>query len=339
MAQLTDRLQGPRQSGWMTDCFAILGKMGGTALLLLGTAVSAQTYPVKPVRVIVPFSPGGGSDVIARLVGPKLSARLGQPVVIVNQPAASGVVGTDTAAKAQPDGHTLLLITSTHAVNARLATALPYDLIRDFAPITLVTSSPFGLMLQPAVPATSIKDFIAYAKANPGKLNYGSSGPGSSPHLATELFMSMTGITMTHIPYKGVAQYVGAQLGNEIQFSFGNLFSTMGHWKAGRLLLLAHGGAKRLEVFPELPTVGETVPGFEAFIWYGFVAPARTPPALVARLQSEIAAVINSPDMRQFLVAQGNDVVASMPDAFAKVIKTDVERWGALGKRLGVKLD
>lgn len=339
MAQLTDRMRGPGQSGRIADCFSVICSMAGIAALLLGTTATAQPYPQKPIRVIVPFSPGGGSDVVARLVGPKLSARLGQPVVIVNQPAASGVVGTDTAAKAQPDGHTLLLITSTHAVNARLATALPYDLIRDFSPITLVTSSPFGLMLQPAVPATSVKDFITYARANPGKLNYGSSGPGSSPHLATELFMSMTGTTMAHIPYKGVAQYVGAQLGNEIQVSFGNLFSTMGHWKAGRLLLLAHGGTKRLEVFPELPTVGETVPGFEASIWYGFVAPARTPPALVARLHREIADVVNSPDMRQLLVAQGNEIVANTPDAFAKVIKTDVERWGALGKRLGVRLD
>lgn len=325
MAQLIDRKYGV----WTA----------GVAALLFATMAAAQTWPTKPVRVIVPFSPGGGSDVVARMVGQKLSTRIGQPVVIVNQPAASGVVGTDTAAKAQPDGYTLLMITSTHAVNARLATALPYDLIRDFAPISLVNSSPFGLMLHPAVPATSVKDFIAYAKANPGKLNYGSSGPGSSPHLATELFMSMAGITMTHIPYKGVAQYVGAQLGNEIQFSFGNLFSTMGHWKAGRLLLLAHGGTKRLEVFPDLPTVAETVPGFEASIWYGFVAPARTPPALVARLQGEIAAVVNSPDMRQLLVSQGNEVLASTPEAFAKVIKTDVERWGTLGKRLGIKLD
>ncbi len=309
------------------------------AALLPGAAATAQTYPHKPVRVIVPFSPGGGSDVVARLVGPRLAERLGQPVVIINQPAASGVVGTDTAAKAQPDGHTLLLITSTHAVNARLATSLPYDLIRDFAPVTMVTSSPFGLMLHPALPATSVQDFITYAKANPGKLNFGSSGPGSSPHLATELFMSMTGITMTHIPYKGVGQYVAAQLGNEIQMSFGNLFSTMGHWKAGRLRLLAHGGTRRLETMPELPTVAETVPGFEASIWYGYVVPARTPTAVIARLQREIAAIIHSPDMRQLLVTQGNEVLAGTSEDFARVIKTDVERWGILGKRLGVKLN
>lgn len=318
---------------------SVISTLALAAALLAGAAATAQTYPHKPVRVIVPFSPGGGSDVVARLVGPRLAERLGQPVVIINQPAASGVVGTDTAAKAQPDGHTLLLITSTHAVNARLATTLPYDLIRDFAPVTMVTSSPFGLMLHPALPATSVQDFITHAKANPGKLNFGSSGPGSSPHLATELFMSMTGIAMAHIPYKGVAQYVAAQLGNEIQVSFGNLFSTMGHWKAGRLRLLAHGGTKRLETLPELPTIAETVPGFEASIWYGYVVPARTPPTVIARLQREIAAVIHSPDMRQLLVTQGNEAIAGTSADFARVIKTDVERWGALGKRLGIRLD
>lgn len=323
----------------MARHLSVIRTLALAAALLAGAAATAQTYPHKPVRVIVPFSPGGGSDVVARLVGPRLAERLGQPVVIINQPAASGVVGTDTAAKAQPDGHTLLLITSTHAVNARLATALPYDLIRDFAPVTMVTSSPFGLMLHPALPATLVQDFITHAKASPGKLNFGSSGPGSSPHLATELFMSMTGITMTHIPYKGVAQYVAAQLGNEIQVSFGNLFSTMGHWKAGRLRLLAHGGTKRLETLPELPTVAETVPGFEASIWYGYVVPARTPPAVIARLQREIAAVILSPDTRQLLVTQGNETIAGTSADFARVIKTDVERWGALGKRLGIRLD
>lgn len=299
----------------------------------------AQTYPGKPIRVIVPFAPGGGSDVVARLVGPKLGERLGQTIVVDNRPAASGVLGTDVAAKSVPDGYTLLMITSTHAVNARLATKLPYDLVKDFAAVSLVTSSPFGMMLSSAVPAASVKEFIAYAKANPGKLNYGSSGPGSSPHLATELFMSMTGVPMTHVPYKGVAQYVTAQLGNEIQFSFGNLFSTMGHWKAGRLRLLAHGGTRRLDALPDVPTVAETVPGFEASIWYGYVAPARTPRTIVERLQREIAAVINQPDMRQLLISQGNEPVASTSEAFASVIRNDVERWGALGKKLGLRLD
>lgn len=318
---------------------AALRRIAGIGLLLLAATVAAQTYPDKPVRVIVPFSPGGGSDVVARLLGPKLSERMGKAFVIDNRAAASGVVGTDVAAKSAADGYTLLMITSTHAVNAALATRLPYDLIRDFAPISQVTSSPFGLMLMPAIPAASTKEFIEYAKKNPGKLNFGSSGPGSSPHLATELFMSMAGISMTHVPYKGVAQYVAAQVGGEIQFSFGNMFSTMGHWKAGRLRLIAHGGTKRLEAFPDLPTVAETVPGFEAAIWYGYVAPARTPRKIIDQLNGEITTAVNAASTHQLLVSQGNVPVAGTPEAFATIIKTDVARWAALGKRLGVKLD
>ena len=317
----------------------LICRTAAACLFIVTTAAGAQSYPDKPIRVIVPFTAGGGSDVIARLLGPRLSERLGKPMVIDNRAAASGVVGTDVAAKSAPDGYTLLMITSTHAVNAGLATRLPYDLIKDFAAISMVTSSPFGLMLQPAVPALSTREFIDYARANPGKLNFGSSGPGSSPHLATELFMSMSGITMTHVPYKGVAQYVAAQVGGEIQFSFGNMFSTMGHWKSGRLRLIAHGGSKRLEAFPDLPAVAETVPGFEAAIWYGYVAPARTPRPIIDRLQREIAGVVGSAPLQQLLVSQGNVPVAGTPEAFAETIKTEVTRWGALGKRLGIKLD
>ena len=317
----------------------LIWRAAAACLLVVTAAAGAQSYPDKPIRVIVPFTAGGGSDVIARLLGPRLSERLGKPMVIDNRAAASGVVGTDVAAKSAPDGYTLLMITSTHAVNAALATRLPYDLIKDFAAISMVTSSPFGLMLQPSVPALTTKEFIDYARANPGKLNFGSSGPGSSPHLATELFTSMTGITMTHVPYKGVAQYVAAQVGGEIQFSFGNMFSTMGHWKAGRLRLIAHGGSKRLEAFPDLPAVAETVPGFEAAIWYGYVAPARTPRPVIDRLQREIAGIVGSAPVQPLLVSQGNVPVAGTPEAFAETINTEVTRWGALGKRLGIKLD
>ena len=303
-------------------------------------AQSAADYPRKPIRVIVPFSPGGGSDVIARLVGARLAERLGQTVVVDNRPAASGIVGTDLVAKALPDGYTLLLVTASHAVSSKLSTKLPYDPMQDFSPITEVIASPFGALLQPALPAATMQEFIAYAKANPGKLNYGSSGPGTSPHLATELFMSMAGMQMTHIPYKGVAQYVTAQLGGEIQFSLSNMFSTMGHWKAGRLRLVAHSGPRRLEAFPDLPTIAESgVSGYESSLWYGFMAPARTPRPIVDKLYREIAAIVRAPDMRQMLVSQGNDVIINTPAEFAQVIRADAEKWGAIGKRLGVKLD
>jgi tripartite-type tricarboxylate transporter receptor subunit TctC len=320
--------------------FSLLRSAFCLGLALVCAPAGAQGFPSKPVRLIIPFAPGGGSDVLARFIGPRLSERLGQPVVIDNRPAASGVVGADLVAKATPDGHTLLGTTVTFVINGTLQKGLPYDIFRDFAPITLVIASPFGLLLHPAVPAKTVKEFVAHAKASPGKLLYGSSGPGSSPHLAAELFNSMTGIRMTHVPYKGIALAITAQLGNEVQAAFSNMFSTMGHWKAGRLRLLGHGGVKRTEGIPEIPTIAESgVPGFEAHNWYGYVAPAKTPRPVVERLYKEIAAVANLPEVRRTLVAQGNDVVTNTPQEFARVVKADGERWGGIGRKLGVTLD
>jgi len=304
-------------------------------------AAFAQTkYPDRPIRIIVPLAPGGGSDYTARYIGLRLADRVGQSVVVDNRPAASGIVGTEMVAKAVPDGYTLLLAYSTHAQSAQLFTTLPYDPIKDFAPVTEVIATPLTMLIHPSVPAATVKEFIAYAKANAGKLNYGSSGPGSSPHLAAELFTSMADIRMTHVPYKGVSQYITAQIGGEIQFSFSNMFTTMPHWKAGRLKLIATGGVKRMEAMPDLVTIAEAgVPGFEALTWYGFMAPAKTPRAIVDKLQKEIAAIVNTPDVRQTFVAQGNEPLANTPEEFAKVIKSDADKWGAIGKRLGVKLD
>jgi tripartite-type tricarboxylate transporter receptor subunit TctC len=301
---------------------------------------AAPTYPARPVRLIIPFAPGGGSDVLARMLGPRLAERLGQPVVVDNRPAAAGVVGADIVAKAAPDGYTLLGTTPTFVISGVLRTNLPYDSVRDFTPITLAILSPFGLLLHPSVPAKTVKEFIAYAKATPGKLLYGSSGAGGSPHLATELFNSMAGLKMTHVPYKGIAPAITAQLGNEVQVTFSNVFSTMGHWKAGRLRLVAHGGSRRAEAFPEIPTITESgVPGFEASNWYGYVAPAKTPRPIIEKLAREITAVVLSSEVKQTLISQGNDVVANTPDEFAKVIKADAERWGTIGRKLGVRLD
>jgi tripartite-type tricarboxylate transporter receptor subunit TctC len=303
--------------------------------------VFAQSrYPDRPIRIIVPLAPGGGSDYTARYIGLRLADRIGQPVVVDNRPAASGIVGTELVAKAVPDGYTLLLAYSTHAQSAQLFTTLPYDPIKDFAPVTEVIATPLTMLIHPSLPATTVKEFIAYAKSQAGKLNYGSSGPGSSPHLAAELFKSMADFQMTHVPYKGVSQYVTAQIGGEIQFSFSNMFTTMPHWKAGRLKLIATAGVKRMEAMPELPTIAESgVPGFEALTWYGFMAPAKTPRAVVDKLQKEIAAIVNTPDVHQTFVSQGNEPLANSPDEFAKVMKSDADKWGAIGKRLGVKLD
>ena len=321
-------------------------RLGGMVACVVGLwgaceAASPQpNYPTRPVRVIVPFSPGGGSDIIARLLGPRLSDRLGQPVVVDNRPAGSGILGGDIVAKSAPDGHTLLLVQAAHAANAQLYTRLPYDPIRDFAPITLVVSSASGMFLHPMVPAKNVKEFIAYAKSNPGKLNFGSSGPGSTPHLGTELFCSMTGIKMTHVPYKGAGQVIMALLGNEVQFAFTNLVSTRPHWQAGRLRLIAHAGSKRLEAMPEVPTIAESgVPGYVTSFWWGYMAPAKTPRPVVERLHKEIAAVASLPDVRQTVISQGWEVVANTPEEFAKTIQADADKWGAIGKRLGVRLD
>jgi len=314
----------------------VLGLWG----ICAGVASPQANYPSRPVRVIVPFSPGGGSDILARLLAPHLSARLGQPVVVDNRPAGSGIVGGDIVAKSAPDGHTLLLVQAAHAVNAQLFTKLPYDPIKDFAPITLVISSPSGMFLHPAVPAKTVQEFIAHARANPGKLNFGSSGPGSTPHLGIELFSSMTGIQIIHVPYKGAGQVITALLGNEVQFTFTNLVSTRPHWQAGRLRFIAHSGSKRMEAMPEVPTISESgVPGYVTSPWWGYMAPAKTPRPVVIRLQKEIAAVANLPDVRQTYVAQGSEIVANTPEEFAKTIQADAEKWGAIGRRLGIKLD
>jgi tripartite-type tricarboxylate transporter receptor subunit TctC len=318
---------------------AVFAALVGTASVIAAHAATPE-YPNRPVRIIVPLAPGGGSDYTARFIGTRLSERVGQPVVVDNRPAASGIVGTDLVAKANPDGYTLLLAYSTHAQSAQLFNKLPYDPIKDFAPITIVILTPLTLQLHPSVPAKTVKEFIAYAKQNEGKLNYGSSGPGSSPHLTTELFNSMAGIKMTHVPYKGVGQYITAQLGNEIQFSFANMFTTMPHWKAGRLRMVATSGSKRLEAVPDVPTIAESgIPGFESVTWYGFMAPAKTPRAIVNKLQQEIRAITFSPDVKKLFIEQGNEPLGDTPEEFAKVMKTDADKWGAIGKKLGVRLD
>lgn len=313
------------------------------ALLCAGcvtTAHAADNYPYRPIRVIVPLAPGGGSDYTARFIGQRLAERVGQQVVVDNRPGASGILGTDLVAKANPDGYTILLAYSTHAQSAQLFKKLPYDPIKDFAPVTSVIATPLGMILHPAVPAKTVKEFIAYAKSSAGKLNYGSSGPGSSPHLTTELLASMAGFQMTHVPYKGVAQYITAQIGNEVQFTFSNMFTTMPHWKSGRLRLVATSGTRRSEAMPDIPTVAEAgVPGFDSLTWYGYLAPARTPRSAVDKLHKEITAIVNSPEVRKTFVEQGNDPVGSTPEEFGKVMREDAEKWGAIGRKLGVVLE
>jgi tripartite-type tricarboxylate transporter receptor subunit TctC len=283
---------------------------------------------------------GGGTDVVGRILAARLTERLGQSFVVENRPAGSGIVGADHVAKAQPDGHTLLFAFSSLSSSAKLYSKLPYDPIADFAPVTLATTSPLVLFLHPAVPARDVAEFIAYAKANPGKLNYGSSGLGSSPHLATELLMSMVGIRMTHIPYKGIAPAIAGQLANDVQVSFTPIAVGMAHARAGKLRALATGGLQRSGVIPEVPTLHESgVTGFEIIGWWGMLAPARTPRPIVAALNREMRAVLDIPEVRRVLLEQGMEPAAGTPEQFAALIKSDMEKWGDIGKRLGVSLD
>lgn len=319
---------------------SIVGCMIATAALMSAASVFGQNYPSRPIRVIVPFSPGGGSDILARLLATPLTERLGQPVVVDNRPSGSGILGADLVAKAQPDGYTLLVPQSAHAVNSQLLTRLPYDAIKDFAPISLIISQPTGLFLHPSVPAKTVKELIAYAKANPGKINYGTSGPGSGPHLNAELFSSMAGIQMNHVPYKGAGQVITAILGNEVQFTFTNIVAARPHWLSGRLRFIAHSNAKPLDAIPGVPTITESgLPGFESRSWWGYLAPGKTPRPVIERLHKEIAAAANLPNVKQTYNEQGAEVVAGTPEEFAKIIQADADKWGAIGKRLGIKLD
>jgi len=309
-------------------------------LALGALPAAAQDYPSRTVRVVVPFAPGGGTDIVARLLSQHLTQRLGQSFVVENRPAGSGIVGADYVAKASPDGYTLLFAFSSLASSAKLVSKLPYDPVADFAPITLATTSPLLLIVPASLPAKDVKEFIAYAKANPGKLNYGSSGPGSSPHLATELLISLTGIKLTHVPYKGIAPAVTALLADEVQFSIVPIAVGMPHVKSGKLRALASGGPQRSAATPDIPAVAESgLTGFEAIGWWGVLAPAKTPRGVVNLLNREIRAAIELPEVKRTLLEQGMDPAGGTPEQFGVLIKADMEKWGEIGMRLGVKLD
>jgi len=314
--------------------------LAALAATLVSAVSLAQDWPARPVRIVVPFAPGGGTDVVGRILAARLTERLGQSFFVDNRPAGSGIIGADFVAKAPADGNTLLFAFSSLSSSAKLYAKLPYDPIADFAPVALATTSPLVLFLHPSVPARDVAEFIAYAKTNPGKLNYGSSGLGSSPHLATELLMSMTGIRMVHVPYKGIAPAIAAQLANDVQLSFTPIAVGMPHAKAGRLRALATGGLQRSAVIPDVPTLHESgVAGFEVIGWWGMLAPAKTPRAVITAANREVRAVLDHPDVRRVLLEQGMEPAAGTPEQFGALIRADMEKWGEIGKRLGVTLD
>ena len=303
-------------------------------------AADEAVYPARPVRLIVPFAPAGSADALARTLQPSLSEALGQPVVIDNRPGASSTIGTEMAARAAPDGYTLVMITTTHTVNPSLLAKLPYDSVKDFSPVSLVVSQPNILVVHPSVPVKSVKELVALAKAKPNSLNFASGGNGSSPHLSGELFKLVAAIEITHIPYKGSGPGVNDLLGGHVQMMFAGPLALEQHIKSGRLRALAVADRRRSTVVPDIPTMTEAgFPGVETGTWYGILAPARTPPAIVTSLQRTIARTVQMPDLKSRIVNQGVDIVASSPDDFHKFIIAEIAKWSRVVQKAGVRVD
>ena len=291
----------------------------------------AQQYPTKPLRLIIPFPPGGPRDIQARLIGPKLLEAWGQPVVIDNRAGANGIIGTELAAKAPPDGHTLLMISAGFASAELLYGKLPYDPLRDFVPVTMLTRGPGILVVNNALPVKSVKELIAYARTKPGQLHYGSAGTGAPSHLSVELLASMTGVQFNHVPYKGMAPALTDVIGGQIQMSLPTIPGGLPHAQSGRVRALGVTGAKRSPAAPDIPTIAEAgVAGFEASNWYGLAAPAGTPRAIVAKLNQAIARILALPDVRAKLLAIGMETESDSSAAFAEFLIKDSVKWSRL---------
>jgi len=301
----------------------------------------AQPYPSKPIRFVVPYPAGGPLDTVARLLGQKVGESTKQPVVVDNKPGAGGNIGADAVAKSPPDGYTILMgAVATHAINPTLYASIPYDAAKDFIAVTQVASTPNVLVVNPAVPANNVREFIAYAKANPGKLNFGSGSTGSAGHLAGELFKTMAGVEMTHVPYKGAAPAMNDLMGGQIQLMFDNLASSLGQVKAGRIKALAVTTAKRTPLAPDLPTIAESgLAGFDISTWFGIFVPAGTPRDVVAKLHTEFAAALAMPDVRERMLALGAEPVGSSPGEFAAYIRAEADKYARVIKASGAKAD
>jgi tripartite-type tricarboxylate transporter receptor subunit TctC len=287
----------------------------------------------------VPFAAGGGLEITARSIGQKLTEKRGQSIVIDNRPGAATIVGSEIAAKSSPDGYTLLMITTTFAINPSLYGKLPYDPVREFAPVTQINSVPNILVVNPSIPAHTVRELIALAKAKPGQLNYASAGSGTSPHLAAELFKTMAGIEMTHIPYKGIPPAVTDVIAGRVTMLMTTTISAAPHVKSGRLRALAITSPKRLAAMPDVPAIAETVPGYEADAFQGMVAPAGVPKEIVRQLADDIAAIVRLPEIRERIVADGAEPIGSTPEAFGAFLKKEMLKWGKVVKESGARPD
>ena len=318
-------------AGWMVAIGLIMG---------IPAAWSQSQYPSRPIRLIVPYPPGGAVDPIARTIGQKLNEAWGQPVVVDNKPGAGTIIGTEIVAKAAPDGYTVILASSNHAVNPAMYGKLPYDPVKDFTPINLVSIIPLMLVVNPQVPVKSTKELIDYLKTKPGQLNFSSAGNGSTTHLAGELFKSMAGVDIVHVAYKGSGPSVAGVMAGETSVASDSIFLQLPQVKAGKLRALAVTGTKRTSLAPELPTVSEAgLPGYEAYAWVGFLAPAGTPREIVQKWHQEITRILQLPEVRERQISQGVEPVGSTPEYFADFIKTEISKWGKVVKQAGIKLD
>jgi len=301
----------------------------------------AQAYPSKPVRLVVPFAPGGTTDILARLVGQRLTDVLKQTVLIDNRPGANGALGTEIVAKSAPDGHTIVMgYLDSFAIGPNLYSKLPYDPVRDFAPITRVASTTQAMVLHPSLPVRATRDLIALAKRQPGQLSYASAGIGAPSHLAGELFKMMAGVDLVHVPYKGSGAAINDLLGGHVALSFGGLAAAMPHVRTQRLRVLAIASGARSPAMPPIPTIAESgLPGYDVSSWFGLLAPAGTPSEAVARLHAEVVKILKAEDIRQQLAADGAEVVANRPDEFAAYIKSELAKWGGVIKAARIKAE
>jgi len=311
--------------------FAMLG-----LLLTAGSVHAQQQYPTKPIRLIVPFAPGGQSDVVARMLAQRLTETFKTTVLVDNRPGGGGAIGIETAVRANPDGYTMLIVSAAYAANAALY-KLPYDAVNDVAPIALVGETGFLVTLHPSVPVKRTSELIAYDKANPGKLNYGSAGTGSSTHLATELFNQMAGTRMTHVPYKGASPALNDLLGGQIQLIFGAMPPMIPQVKSNRLRGIAVTTAKRSNAVPDIPTVGETITGYEAVNWAAILGPKALPKDIVARWNKEIDRIVQLPDVKERMAGDGLEPVGGSPERFREVLKRDVAKWQKVVKVANIK--
>jgi tripartite-type tricarboxylate transporter receptor subunit TctC len=310
---------------------------GAAALPALSRVACAQTYPTRPVRWIVGYPPAGATDIAARLIGQWLSDRLGQPFVVENRPGASGNIGTEAVVNAPPDGYTLLLVNAGNAINATLYEKLKYNLIRDIAPVAGIIRVPLVMQVNPSVAVKTVPEFIAYAKANPGKLNMASAGNGTPQHVSGELFKMMAGVNMTHVPYRGSAPALTDLLGGQVQVVFDTTLASIEYIRAGRLRPLAVTTATRLEALPEIPTVSDFLPGYEASGWYGVGAPKDTPTEIVDKLNKEINAALANPKIKAQLADLGGIVLAISPAEFGRLIADETEKWGKVIRAVNIK--